>query len=97
MFKVLTARLTVFFLACVWVLGLLAGGFTFFPAVVDLLHYHVVIPGMVWFLAFWYVVTVVLVSVWVVKSSSLVNVKLDRPSPESRNSREPGTWRWTLT
>lgn len=65
MSKVLVARITVFFLACVWVLGLLVGGVTFFPTVMYQIQVHVASPGLIGFLVFWYVATIVLVGVWV--------------------------------
>lgn len=65
MFKVLTARVTVFFLACIWVLGLLFSGFIFFPTFLLQLELHMVNPALSGFLVFWYVATIVLIGVWI--------------------------------
>lgn len=65
MFKVLVARITVFFLTCIWVLGLLFGGVVFFPTVQYQIQTHVAVPALVWFLIFWYIATIVLVGVWI--------------------------------
>jgi len=65
MFKVLTARVTVFFLTCVWILGLLLIGITFFPTAWSQIQVHVANQGLAWFLVFWYVATIILVGVWI--------------------------------
>jgi len=68
MFKVLAARITVFALACTWVLGLLIGGITILPTFYNVLEESITSTLLLTFVAFWYLTTLViigtLVAVW---------------------------------
>lgn len=65
MFNVLASRITVFALACIWVLGLLLTGIVTFPTFLLVVGSHVAHPVLVSFIVFWYLATLVLVGLWV--------------------------------